>query len=554
MIKFTNILSLGLISATLFAVSCGKTIPAEQSIDIVPVPASITTSEGTFMLKASTPVVQTFGDESMTYAINFWSGVANEIFGAPAEVVQAEAPTKRAINIVQDETLGDEEYRLKVDASGIEIAAKQANGVFYAFQTLRQMLPVAAFETDGARVAIPACEISDKPYFAYRGFMFDMGRHIFTVDEVKNMLDILSMHKVNRLHWHLTEDQGWRIEIKKYPRLTEVGSIRKSSPTGRNEGQDGKPYGGFFTQDQVRDVVQYAAERFITVIPEIEIPGHSVAALAAYPELGCTGEQYEVSTWWGVDERVICPGKDNTFTFLEDVLTEVMDLFPSEYIHIGGDECPKTMWKKCPACQKRIRQEGLKNEAELQAYVTKRVEKFLNDHGRKIIGWDEILEGGVTQSATVMAWRGPGYGIQAAKLGNHVIMSPNSNCYLDYYQTRDVENEPLAIGGYLPLETSYAFDPYKELNDEERKFILGVQGNLWTEYIDNYEYAQYMALPRMSAIAEVGWSYDRKDYTSFLTRMSHLTQLFDHYGYNYCKHGLQPVEAVEATETNEAGN
>ncbi len=548
MIKLKSILSLSLVSAALLAASCGKTVPAEQSIDIVPLPASVTTSDGAFMLKASTPVVQTFGDESMAYAINFWNGVTGEIFGREAETIQAEAPLKRAINIICDESLGDEQYRLKVDASGIEIAAKQANGVFYAFQTLRQMLPVAAFEADAARVAIPACEINDKPYFAYRGFMFDMGRHIFSVDEVKDMIDILAMHKVNRLHWHLTEDQGWRIEIKKYPRLTEVGSIRKSSPIGRNEGQDGKPYGGFFTQDQVRDVVQYAAERFITVIPEIEIPGHSVAALAAYPDLGCTGEQYEVATRWGVDDRVICPGKELAFTFWEDVLTEVMELFPSEYIHIGGDECPKTMWKKCPACQKRIRQEGLKNEAELQAYVTKRVEKFLNDHGRKIIGWDEILEGGVTQSATVMAWRGPGYGIQAAKLGNHVIMSPNSNCYLDYYQTRDVENEPLAIGGYLPLETSYAFDPYKQLNEEERKFILGVQGNLWTEYIDNYEYAQYMTLPRMSAIAEVGWSYDRKDYDSFLKRMGHLTQLFDHYGYTYCKHGFNTEVAAAASD------
>ena len=535
--KILNIFSLGLISVAVFMnASCGKSIPAEQTIDIVPQPAAVTASEGTFTLKASTPVVLTFGDERMTWAANFWSDVMNDVFGRDAEVVNAVKPLKHAINVIQDESLADEEYRLDVDASGIEIAAKEPAGVFYALQTLRQMLPVAAFTEQGARVEIPACQISDKPYFAYRGFMFDMGRHIFTVDEVKDMLDILAMHKINKFHWHLTEDQGWRIEIKKYPRLTEVGSIRKSSPTGRNKGQDGKPYGGFFTQDEVRDVVKSATERFITVIPEIEIPGHSVAALAAYPELGCTGEQYEVATWWGVDERVICPGKESSFTFWEDVLTEVMELFPSEYIHIGGDECPKTFWKKCPACQKRIREEGLKNEAELQAYVTKRIEKFLNDHGRKIIGWDEILEGGVTKSATVMAWRGPGYGIEAARLGNHVIMSPNSNCYLDYYQTRDVDNEPLAIGGYLPLETSYALDPYNQLNDEQRKYILGVQGNLWTEYIDNYPYAQYMALPRLSAIAEVGWSYDRKDYASFMQRMRHLTQLFDYYGYNYCKH------------------
>lgn len=549
MIKLKHMLACGIVSAAMSAASCGKTVPPEPKIDIVPLPAAVSEAEGCFMLKPSTPVVQTFGDQTMTYAVNFWSDVANEIFGREAETIYAESPQKRAINIVRDESMDDEQYRLTVAASGIEIAAKTPNGVFYAFQTLRQMIPIAAYAGDGARVAIPACEINDKPYFAYRGFMFDMGRHIFSVDEVKDMLDILAMHKINKFHWHLTEDQGWRIEIKKYPRLTEVGSIRKSSPTGRNKGQDGKPYGGFFTQDEVREVVRYAAERFITVIPEIEIPGHSVAALAAYPELGCTGEQYEVATWWGVDDRVICPGKELAFTFWEDVLTEVMDLFPSEYIHIGGDECPKTFWKKCPACQKRIREEGLKNEAELQAYVTKRIEKFLNDHGRKIIGWDEILEGGVTQSATVMAWRGPSYGIEAAKLGNHVIMSPNSNCYLDYYQTRDVENEPLAIGGYLPLETSYALDPYNQLNDEERKFILGVQGNLWTEYIDNYDYAQYMALPRLSAIAEVGWSYDRKDYGSFLERMGHLTQLFDHYGYNYGKHAFRTAENKSNEQT-----
>lgn len=547
--KIKRILSFCLMPTVLLSVSCGKTVPAEQSISIVPLPASVTDADGNFTLKAMTPVVQTFGDERMTYAVDFWNGVANELFGRNVETIYGESPHKKAINIVQDASMEDEQYRLKVGASGIDIAANGPEGIFYAFQTLRQLLPASAFAGDGARIEIPACEINDKPYFAYRGFMFDMGRHIFSVDEVKDMLDILAMHKINKFHWHLTEDQGWRIEIRKYPYLTEVGSIRKSSPTGRNRGQDGKPYGGFFTQAEVRDIVQYAAERFITVIPEIEIPGHSAAALAAYPDLGCTGGQYEVATWWGVDEHVICPGKESSFTFLEDVLTEVMELFPSEYIHIGGDECPKTMWKKCPDCQKRIRKEGLKNEAELQAYVTKRVEKFLNDHGRKIIGWDEILEGGVTQSATVMAWRGPGYGIQAAKLGNRVIMSPNSNCNLDYYQSRDVEDEPLAIGGYIPLETAYALDPYSHLNDEERKFILGVQGNLWTEYIDNYEYAQYMALPRLSAIAEVGWSYDRKDYGSFLKRMIHITRLFDHYGYNYCRHEFETAYADNGIQT-----
>ena len=527
-------------------VSCGKLIPTDGRIDVIPLPNELTAGEGCFVLKSSTPIVQTFEAEGMPYALAFWNDVMTDVLGQELSVSSATQPQSGAINILMDSTLEQEQYRLTVANGSVEIAASAANGVFYAFQTLRQMLPVAAFNEAGARIEIPACEINDKPHFPYRGFMFDMGRYIFSVEEVKDMIDILAMHKINKFHWHLTEDQGWRIEIKKYPKLTEVGSIRKSSPTGRNKGQDGKPYGGFFTQEQVRDVVQYAAERFITVIPEIEIPGHSVAALASYPELGCTGEQYEVATWWGVDSRVICPGKELAFTFWEDVLTEVMELFPSEYIHIGGDECPKTHWKKCPACQARMRREGLKSEEELQAYVTKRVEKFLNSKGRKIIGWDEILQGGVTQSATVMAWRGPQFGIEAAKLGNHVIMSPTNNCYLDYYQSNDKENEPLAIGGYLPLEKSYELDPYKELNEHERKFILGVQGNLWTEYISKYDYAQYMALPRLSAIAEVGWSYPNKNYQSFLERLPHLSDLFDVYGYNYAKHALPEKQQAVA--------
>lgn len=540
------------VSGALALASCGKTVATDGNVDIIPLPEKVVVGEDVFVLKPTTSVVLFFNPENIDYAVDFWRDVMKETLDITTfNVIDGNTvgSTKRnAVNIWEDKTMGDEQYRLEVRPHHIDIYASKANGVFYAFQTLRQMLPVEAFDSEeGRRIEIPVCTVEDKPYFAYRGFMFDMGRHIFGVQDLKETLDILAMHKINKFHWHLTEDQGWRIEIKKYPRLTEIGSVRKSSPVGRNEGQDGKPYGGYFTQDEVRDVVKYAAERFITVIPEIEIPGHSVAALAAYPELGCTGEQYEVLTWWGIDERVICPGKEQSFTFLEDVLTEVMDLFPSEYIHIGGDECPKTVWHKCPDCRKRMKAEGLKNEAELQSYVTARVEKFLNDHGRKIIGWDEILEGGVTPSATVMAWRGPQYGIKAAKQGNHVIMAPNTHCYLDYYQSRDTKNEPLSIGGYLPLEKTYSLDPYDKLNDAERKYILGVQGNLWTEYISEYDHAQYMALPRLSAIAEVGWSYPNKDYDSFVKRLHHLAELFDHYGYNYGKHALTDANA-EKTE------
>lgn len=540
------------VSGALALASCGKTVATDGNVDIIPLPEKVVVGEDVFVLKPTTSVVLFFNPENIDYAVDFWRDVMKETLDVTTfNVIDGNTvgSTKRnAVNIWEDKNMGDEQYRLEVRPHHIDIYASKANGVFYAFQTLRQMLPAEAFDSEeGRRIEIPVCTVEDKPYFAYRGFMFDMGRHIFGVQDLKETLDILAMHKINKFHWHLTEDQGWRIEIKKYPRLTEIGSVRKSSPVGRNEGQDGKPYGGYFTQDEVRDVVKYAAERFITVIPEIEIPGHSVAALAAYPELGCTGEQYEVLTWWGIDERVICPGKEQSFTFLEDVLTEVMDLFPSEYIHIGGDECPKTVWHKCPDCRKRMKAEGLKNEAELQSYVTARVEKFLNDHGRKIIGWDEILEGGVTPSATVMAWRGPQYGIKAAKQGNHVIMAPNTHCYLDYYQSRDTKNEPLSIGGYLPLEKTYSLDPYDKLNDAERKYILGVQGNLWTEYISEYDHAQYMALPRLSAIAEVGWSYPNKDYDSFVKRLHHLAELFDHYGYNYGKHALTDANA-EKTE------
>ncbi len=540
------------VSGALALASCGKTVATDGNVDIIPLPEKVVVGEDVFLLKPTTSVVLFFNPENIDYAVDFWRDVMKETLDITTfNIIDGNTvgSTKRnAVNIWEDKTMGDEQYRLEVRPHHIDIYASKANGVFYAFQTLRQMLPVEAFDSeDGRRIEIPVCTVEDKPYFAYRGFMFDMGRHIFGVQDLKETLDILAMHKINKFHWHLTDDQGWRIEIKKYPKLTEIGSVRKSSPVGRNEGQDGKPYGGYFTQDEVRDVVKYAAERFITVIPEIEIPGHSVAALAAYPELGCTGEQYEVLTWWGIDERVICPGKEQSFTFLEDVLTEVMDLFPSEYIHIGGDECPKTVWHKCPDCRKRMKAEGLKNEAELQSYVTARVEKFLNDHGRKIIGWDEILEGGVTPSATVMAWRGPQYGIKAAKQGNHVIMAPNTHCYLDYYQSRDTKDEPLAIGGYLPLEKTYSLDPYDKLNDAERKYILGVQGNLWTEYISEYDHAQYMALPRLSAIAEVGWSYPNKDYDSFVKRLHHLAELFDHYGYNYGKHALTDANA-EKTE------
>jgi hexosaminidase len=393
---------------------------------------------------------------------------------------------------------------------------------------------------EGIKLSVPACEIKDEPRFVYRGMHLDVGRHMFPVASIKRYIDMIALHKMNTFHWHLTEDQGWRIEIKKYPKLTETGAFRKETIVG-HAGKpplvyDGIPYGGFYTQDEVREVIAYAASRFITIIPEIEMPGHALAALASYPELSCTGGPFEVGTKWGVEDDVFCAGKEGTLSFLEGVLTEVIDLFPGKYIHIGGDECPKVRWEKCPFCQKRIKDEGLKDEQELQSYFIQRIEKFLISKGRKLIGWDEILEGGLAPEATVMSWRGTEGGIAAAKEKHDVIMTPSKYVYLDYYQC-EPEGEPLAIGGYLPLERVYSYDPMPaELTADEQKYILGVQGNVWTEYIPTPEQLEYMAYPRMFAIAETGWSPEKlKDFDEFLSRLEILKKRYDAIGINYFK-------------------
>lgn len=376
--------------------------------------------------------------------------------------------------------------------------------------------------------------------------MLDVGRHMFTVDEIKTYIDMLALHNINRFHWHLSEDQGWRIEIKKYPKLTEIGSKRDETVIGRNSGEyDGKPYGGFYTQEQAKEIVAYAAERYITVIPEIDLPGHMQAALAAYPELGCTGGPYKVWTMWGVSDNVLCAGNDQTIQFIKDVLSEIIDIFPSKYIHVGGDECPKDKWKTCPKCQARIKALGIKGDSKhskeeyLQSYVIGEAEKFLNEHGRNIIGWDEILEGGLAPNATVMSWRGEAGGIEAARQKHDVIMTPNTYLYFDYYQAKDTENEPLAIGGYLPMDRVYSYEPMPaELTPEEQKYITGVQANVWTEYMPTFAQVQYMTLPRMAALCETQWSTPdkKKDYAGFLKRTARLTKIYQLKGWNYATH------------------
>lgn len=430
--------------------------------------------------------------------------------------------------------LGEEGYLLDVSKFRVHLRSYKPQGAFYGLQTLRQLLfPAPDIVSDWR---IPSMSIVDKPRFEWRGMHLDVGRHFFPVSFIKRYIDLMAFHKMNTFHWHLTEDQGWRIEIKKYPKLTETGSKRASTPIPSDRKKsDGEPYEGYYTQDEIREVVAYAADRHITVIPEIEMPGHSTAALASYPELGCTGGPYEVSTTWGVKKEVYCAGNEKVFEFLENVLLEVMELFPSEIIHIGGDECPKDRWEKCPKCQARIQEEGLADEKELQSYFIQRMEKFLNKHDRKIIGWDEILEGGLAPNASVMSWRGMEGGIRAARMGHDVVMTPTSHCYFDYYQSEDREKEPPAFDAYLPLETVYAFDPVPgELNEKKAAHILGAQGNVWTEYINSTNQVEYMAYPRGTALSEVLWSpAGQKDYEDFLKRLRSFLQHLDQRDVHY---------------------
>lgn len=531
----------GCVAITGLVASC-QSVQQEADYQIIPLPQQVVSEQGSpFVLTSEVKILYPEGNGKMKRNAEFLAGYLKTATGKEFAVEPGTEGKNAIVLALGLESGNPEAYRLQVSADGVAITAPTEAGVFYGIQSLRKSLPISV----GADVALPAVEINDYPRFGYRGAHFDVGRHFFTVDEVKTYIDMMALHNMNRLHWHISEDQGWRIEIKKYPKLTEIGSKRAETVIGRNSGKyDGKPYGGFYTQEQAKDIVAYAAERYITVIPEIDLPGHMQAALAAYPELGCTGGPYEVWKMWGVSDNVLCAGNDKTLQFIDDVLTEIMEIFPSEYIHVGGDECPKTQWEKCPKCQARIKALGLKSddkhtkEERLQSFVINHAEKFLNEHGRRIIGWDEILEGGLAPNATVMSWRGESGGIEAARQRHDVIMTPNTYVYLDYYQTKDTENEPLAIGGYIPVERVYSYEPMPSaLTAEEQKHIIGVQGNLWTEYIPTFSHAQYMVLPRWAALSEVQWTMpDKKDYKDFLTRLPRLIHWYDAEGYNYAKH------------------
>ncbi|WP_418990718.1 beta-N-acetylhexosaminidase [Alistipes sp.] len=528
--------------AALFAGCCGRVVPASEEIAVIPRPAGIECGEGFFTLRAATPV--RLSDPSLETACEAWTAVFREVFSRKPELHAAE-PADGAVNFALCDTLAPEAYRLEINPQRIEIHAGDAAGALHAVQSLRQLLPAEVYGAGRIRaVELPAVVISDRPAMAYRGLMLDVARHFFTVDEVKRTLDLMALHKLNVFHWHLTDDQGWRIEIRKYPELTRIGSVRKRTLIGKDPGgeydettrYDGTPHGGYYTQDEIREVVGYAARRGITIIPEIEFPGHAVAALASYPSLGCTGERFAVRETWDIDDRVFCVGREETFRFIEEVLAEVAELFPSRLIHIGGDECPTKAWARCPHCRARMRAEGLTHERQLQGYATARIERFLQQHGRTLIGWDEILDGGVTPSSVVMSWRGTEGGVRAARQGNRVVMAPTDYCYFDYYQTADTTGEPLAWGGCLPVQKVYAFDPYAGLTAAERACVLGVQANLWTEYIADFRQVQYMLLPRLAALCEVGWCGSGGDYPEFLRRLERLRGVYDAEGYVYARH------------------
>ncbi len=524
-----------------------KVVNQPQDYPIIPRPKKMTMSNGRFLIQQNTRIISQEGLEGeASYLAEMIAKGSN--FSLE---MSSEGPDKGNIKLSLDPDIEkDEGYRLNVTYDGILISGKTPAGVFYGIQSLRQLLPVAIENEDlkMKELSLPAVEITDEPRYGYRGMHLDVGRHFFGVEEVKKYLDMIAMHKMNIFHWHLTEDQGWRIEIKKYPKLTEIGAYRKGTAIGlagsRNAPYtyDTIPYGGFYTQEEVREVVAYAAERHITVIPEIELPGHSLAALAAYPELGNGTGPYEVAKRWGIFTQIYAPTEE-TFGFLEDVLTEVMALFPSKYIHIGGDEVLKKEWEESAYAQALIKKEGLKDEHELQSYFVQRIEKFLNRNGRDMIGWDEILEGGLAPNATVMSWRGIEGGIAAAREHHNVIMTPGTHCYFDYYQESEENRIEEPITGskrHTTVEKVYSYEPKpEELSEEESQYILGAQGNVWTEYMPTWDRVEYKVLPRMTALSEVVWSAkEGKDWDDFRTRLQHMAKRYDALGYTYAKYSI----------------
>jgi hexosaminidase len=525
-----------------------------QDINIIPKPTRVETKPGSFTITPATAIV--LAESGLERSAQFLNDYLQKFYGFKLPVLKNTSSHKN--NIVLDIEQIDHPvpgaYSMVVSANGIEIGGAGSVGTFYAVQSLIQLLPMQKTKS----LAVPFVEIADKPRFAYRGMHLDVGRHFFTVEFVKKYIDFIAMYKMNTLHWHLTEDQGWRIEIKKYPKLTQVGAYRNGTIIGHHpgKGNDNQKDGGFYTQEQVKDIVKYAADRYITVVPEIEMPGHASAAIAAYPQLSCFPEEptrpatnvawagdntgKQVQQGWGVYPDVFAP-TEYTFGFLQDVLDEIIPLFPGRYIHIGGDECPKDNWKRSGFCQQLIKEKGLKDEHGLQSYFIQRMEKYLNSKGKQIIGWDEILEGGLAPNATVMSWRGEKGGIEAAKQKHNVIMTPGGWMYFDHSQTKNEDS--VVIGGYTTVQKVYSYEPLPaELSPEDTKYVLGAQANVWTEYMSNPAKVEYMIFPRMSALSEVLWT-DRKakNWPGFEKRLKNEFKRYEWWNVNYSKAFFDPI-------------
>ena len=482
--------------------------------------------EGSWDVSADTRI--NYSNDALTKTVSLFNNYLDGRFGV---TLKKGSKGKNAIHLQIDKKMPLEAYSLVVDDKGVTIKGSEA-GIFYGIQTLQQLL----VDKGNGCIQLPYIMINDEPRFGYRGLMLDVARYFYSVEYVKEYIDLMARYKINRFHWHLTEDAGWRIEIKKYPELTKIGAWRNSTQWGHNPTeQDRIPHGGFYTQEQIKEIIQYAADRYITIVPEIDLPGHTMSVLATYPELSCTGGPFRIPETWGIKEEVLCLGNDKTYRFVEDVLSEVIDLFPGEYIHIGGDEAPKRRWKECPKCQRRIKENKLKDEHELQSYFIHHLDEFVTGKGRKIIGWDEILEGGLAPNAAVMSWRGENGGIAAAGMGHKVVMAPNNYMYIDYYQSEDYTNEPLNIGGLVTLEHIYSYEPYTpKLTKEQCGYIMGVQANVWGEFIHHPDKVNYMAYPRAMALSEIGWSpAEKKNYADFRERLAGCLAELDRQGVTF---------------------
>lgn len=540
-----------LLTTLMLMLSCFIARGAEKAdyAQVIPQPRSVNMQKGApFLLQSSTVITYTAGNDMQRNA-TFLSQWINELTGVKLGVQATKGKAKSVISLVIDAKAKDinntEGYAINITNKGIVVRGKTAAGVFYGCQTLRKTMPALKNADGTAVIEMPAVAITDEPRFEYRGMHLDCSRHFYKASFVKQYIDMIALHNMNRFHWHLTDDQGWRFAVDKYPKLATIASQRNGTMLGRCPNViDHTPYGGYYTDEEIKDIIKYAADRYITIIPEVDMPGHMMAVLAAYPELGCTGGPYETAMRWGIFDDILCAGNPKSYEFLEAVLDKVCDLFPSRYIHIGGDEAPRTRWEKCPKCQAIIAKEGIvakdgySKEALLQGYLTRKVQAYLEAKGRRIIGWDELLGCDVDTTATIMSWRGSEPGAKGAKLGHDVIMTPMPHCYFDFYQTKDIRDEPVAIGNFLDVAKVYAMQPVADgLSPEAAKHIIGVQANVWTEYITCPEYVEYMILPRMAALAEVQWMPEsQKNFDAFKKRITSFRSIYDHYGWNVAPH------------------